>query len=172
MSHETPPVRGFWESGAPATATDVLNALRHFRDAELRAHQRACDELGVGENGLHALRFLLEADDRGEQVNAKDVAIRLGVTAASTSALIDRLVRSGYIERTPDPDDRRGVRLGITGPAAHRARRVISELDDRRRRPAAELEADAADIVVRFLTEMTVAVAEEDSVPAGMDKSS
>ncbi|PZF62559.1 MarR family transcriptional regulator [Curtobacterium sp. MCBD17_034] len=172
MSEPTTQARGFWDGASPASVTDVLEALRQLREAEQRAHRRACASLHVGENGLHALRFLLEAGAVGQDVNAKDLAVRLGVTAASTSVLVERLVRSGYVERHPDPQDRRGVLLTATGPAAHRARRVIAELDATRGRAVTDLPAGAADVVLRFLTEMADAVGAEDSVPAGMDNSS
>jgi DNA-binding MarR family transcriptional regulator len=42
------------------------------------------------------------------------VSERLGVTAAAASQLAEKLVQSGYLERTEDPEDRRAKVLRLT----------------------------------------------------------
>jgi hypothetical protein len=91
---------GYWYEDSAVSAVDVLNALRRYRTAESAAQRRAREALGIGENALLALRFLIDAEHDGRTVNAKDLAERLEITAASTSALVDRLVRSGHVERS------------------------------------------------------------------------
>jgi len=44
-----------------------------------------------------------------------DLPSELGVTKQAVSQVIDLLVNRGYLEREPDPDDRRRVRLELTG---------------------------------------------------------
>jgi DNA-binding MarR family transcriptional regulator len=51
------------------------------------------------------------------QVSAGDLAEATGLTSGSVTALIDRLTDAGYVERHPDPDDRRRV-LVRTRPEA------------------------------------------------------
>ncbi len=95
---------GFWYgTDSRVDAVDVLNALRRYRSAESAAQRRAREALGIGENALLALRVLLDAESDGRSVNAKELADRLEITPASTSALVDRLVRSGHVERHPTP---------------------------------------------------------------------
>lgn len=53
----------------------------------------------------------------------RELAQRLGVTAAAVSLLVDRMVEHGWVERTRDTDDRRVVWVRLT-PIA----RSISEL--------------------------------------------
>jgi DNA-binding MarR family transcriptional regulator len=48
-----------------------------------------------------------------------ELAERLGLAMASTTALVDRLVRAGHVERVRDTVDRR--RVTITGTTAARA---------------------------------------------------
>ena len=164
MSSEQPSgVSGFWYGASPeASAIDVLNALRRYRTAEAAAGRRAREALGVGENGLAALRILISAEHEGRKVNAKLLAERLGITAASTSALVDRLVRSGYVEREADPDDRRGIILTATGSAMREALAIIEALDNRTIAAASDLPAPATDVIVRFLNTMIMAVGVED----------
>ena len=46
-----------------------------------------------------------------------EVADRLGVEPSSVARLVDRMTRDGWIERRPDPADRRKNRLVVTGKA-------------------------------------------------------
>jgi DNA-binding MarR family transcriptional regulator len=157
---------GYWYEDSEVTAVDVLNALRRYRSAESAAQRRAREALGIGENALLALRVLIDAEHDGRTVNAKDLAERLQITAASTSALVDRLVRSGHVERHPDPNDRRGVILTATGTSMRHALRVIEELDARALEVTEHLPRDEMAVVVEFLDEMVRVV---DELDAGAD---
>lgn len=157
---------GFWYEDSPVTAVDVLNALRRYRTAESAAQRRAREALGIGENALLALRVLIDAEQDGRTVNAKDLAERLEITAASTSALVDRLVRSGHVERHQDPIDRRGVILTATGTSMRHALRVIEELDARALEVTEHLPTDEMAVVVEFLDEM-VRVVDDVDIDAG-----
>jgi DNA-binding MarR family transcriptional regulator len=44
-----------------------------------------------------------------------DLAHSLGVTTAATTGTIDRLVRCKYVERLPEPHDRRIIKVRLTG---------------------------------------------------------
>lgn len=72
---------------------------------------RVREEMGMGEKDLLALRILLGARSRGDILRQKDLAARLDITAASASAMVDRLARDGYVERVPHPDDRRSFAI-------------------------------------------------------------
>lgn len=52
-------------------------------------------------------------------------AAQLDITAASASAMVDRLVRDGYVERVPHPDDRRSFAIV---PTEHGDREVRATL--------------------------------------------
>ena len=43
-----------------------------------------------------------------------DIAGELDVTSSNVTAMIDRLIESGYVERADDPQDRRIVRICLT----------------------------------------------------------
>jgi len=146
---------GFWYgTDSRVDAVDVLNALRRYRSAESAAQRRAREALGIGENALLALRVLLDAESEGRSVNAKELADRLEITPASTSALVDRLVRSGHVERHADPHDRRGVILTASGGSMRQVLRVIDQLDTRAIEVAEHLPQSEMTVVVGFLEEM------------------
>ncbi|PZF57819.1 MarR family transcriptional regulator [Curtobacterium sp. MCSS17_008] len=158
---------GFWYgAGSRVDAVDVLNALRRYRSAESAAQRRARDALGIGENALLALRVLLDAESEGRSVNAKELADRLEITPASTSALVDRLVRSGHVERHADPHDRRGVILTASGDSMRQVLPVIDELDTRATEVAEHLPQSEMAVVVRFLEEMARVVDHDEDFAA------
>lgn len=50
----------------------------------------------------------------GARVTPREVGHRLGITTGSTTAVLDRLERAGYLTRTPNPGDRRSLFLSLT----------------------------------------------------------
>jgi DNA-binding MarR family transcriptional regulator len=60
--------------------------------------------------GLGVLRLLLEHDG----LKSSEVAARGMTSPGTTTAVVSTLVREGYVERRPDPADRRLVRLHVT----------------------------------------------------------
>lgn len=155
---------GFWyDEDSRVDAVDVLNALRRYRTAESSAQRRARETLGIGENALLALRVLLDAEKTGRSVNAKDLAEQLEITPASTSALVDRLVRSGHVERHADPHDRRGVILTATGASMRHVMRVLDQLDASAMEATEHLSSHEMAIIVAFLDQMVRVVDDADS---------
>lgn len=62
---------------------------------------------------LPRMRLLLLLDRIGSQ-RSTDLATRIGVTPRAITALVDGLVESGYVERRPDPTDRRAAIIDVT----------------------------------------------------------
>ncbi|WP_144710302.1 MarR family winged helix-turn-helix transcriptional regulator [Curtobacterium pusillum] len=156
---------GFWyDDQSRVDAVDVLNALRRYRTAESAVQRRAREALGIGENALLALRLLVDSDEAGRTVNAKDIAEHLDITPASTSALVDRLVRSGHVERHADPSDRRGVILTATGRSMRDVLQVIDQLDSRALQATEHFTSDELAVVTSFLDEMVRVVDDVDTV--------
>ena len=77
----------------------VLNALRDYRAAEAAMRRRTRSAMRMGETDLIAIRFLLKRESEGNPVSPKDLSAHLAISSASTTVLIDRLVRSGHVER-------------------------------------------------------------------------
>ncbi len=68
------------------------------------------DSEGLTEAQFHALRFL----HTKQGLVMRDVANGLGFSYAAGTKTIDRLVQKGLVERVPDKDDGRQVRVGLT----------------------------------------------------------
>jgi DNA-binding MarR family transcriptional regulator len=62
-----------------------------------------------------------------------DLATRAGITAQSMGELVDDLEVKGYLERRPDPDDRRAKRIYLTERGRKNARvakRATADVED------------------------------------------
>lgn len=60
----------------------------------------------------------------GGPVSMKELATARGVALNTATSLVDRLVAGGLVERRPDPDDRRVVRVAVT----ERGRVLVEQL--------------------------------------------
>ena len=71
--------------------------------------QVMADRFGLHTTDLECLDILYLR----KAATAGELAATTGLTSGATTALIDRLERAGYVERTPDPADRRKVIVRI-----------------------------------------------------------
>lgn len=74
------------------------------------AHLKATADLSHVQ--YNVLRILRGAGPRG--LSAGEVGERLITRSPDVTRLIDRLEKRGLVQRQPDPEDRRAVRIGIT----------------------------------------------------------
>ena len=162
MNAHRPSGSGYWygpdERLDPPGA--VLRALRDYRNVEVARRRSARDSMGMGETDLLALRYLLRAQADGERVGPKDLSRMLGITTASTTSLLDRLVGSGHVRREPHPTDRRSLVIVPTVATDSEVRATLGGMPRRMRSVAEELRSAEAQIVVSFLRRMSEAVAE------------
>jgi DNA-binding MarR family transcriptional regulator len=68
----------------------------------------------------HALSALLDCGTSTQQ----QLADTLGLQKSTVSRLVDQLATGGLVTRSPNPDDRRSVLVGLTANGAARARRL------------------------------------------------
>lgn len=100
---------------------EVEEAIRSLRAVILageRYRHVLADRIGLGITETQAISYLTVFGDRGQT----DLAADLGITSGSSTALVDRLERSGIAERYAHPSDRRRalVRLTAKGQAVVR----------------------------------------------------
>ncbi len=98
-------------------------------------------------------------------LSAKEVAHRVQMSSGATTALIDRLVKRGYVKRVPHASDRRSVMV----QALTRETLSVPKLDvflDRLRARISRLEPAERNVIITFFDELTEDVIEalnEDS---------
>ena len=88
----------------------VVTTLLRFHN---RLERRMAEALGV--HGLTLPQFdVLATLWHGEGITQQELAERLLVTKGNVVGLIDRVSTAGWVERRPDPEDRRANRLYLT----------------------------------------------------------
>lgn len=88
---------------------------------EVRANQRATDVVdelvadiaGINRTDARCLDIL----EQHGRMSAGELARHSGLTTGAVTAVIDRLERAGYVQRLPDPTDRRRVLVEPTDAA-------------------------------------------------------
>jgi DNA-binding MarR family transcriptional regulator len=159
---------GYWygPDGQLDYGAAVLKSLRDYRSAETTMRRSTRDSMGMGETDLLALRYLLRVQASGKTVVPKDLSQFLGITSASTTSLIDRLVASGHVRREAHPSDRRSVVVAPTVESDQEVRETLGAMHRRMMAVAESLTADEARIVVKFLERMTEAVSAQEATHA------
>jgi DNA-binding MarR family transcriptional regulator len=141
----------------------VLEAMRTYRAAETAMRRRTQVSMGMGETDLLALRYLIRAHSGGKTVGPKELAAYLGISSASTTALLDRLERSGHIERQPSPFDRRALIILPTVATDEEVRSTLGQMHERMMEAAHRLDPAEARVVIGFLDGMREAVDQIDA---------
>jgi DNA-binding MarR family transcriptional regulator len=146
-------------------STSVLEAMRAYRAAEVAMRRRTQQSMDMGENELLVLRFLARARQRDEIVTPVHLSRYLGITSASTTALIDRLARSGHVVRMPNPVDRRSVIITSSPRAEEEIRDTLGAMHERMMAVVRPMSPSDRSVVIGFLDAMRLAVDSIDSAP-------
>ncbi|QYF73158.1 MarR family winged helix-turn-helix transcriptional regulator [Cryobacterium sp. PAMC25264] len=141
----------------------VLEAMRTYRAAESAMRSRTQRSMGLGENDLLALRYLVTAKQQGRSIGPKELTAYLGITSASTTALLDRLERSGQVRREHSPFDRRALILIPTATTDAEMQAALGDVPERMVEVANRLNPAQAKVVIDFLKSMRAAVDEIDA---------
>jgi len=136
----------------------VICALMDYRAAEEAMRLRAGESMRMSATDLQALRFLLKAQGVGRTISGRELGDHLGMTSASVTALLDRLTKSGHVERTKDPANRRSNLVTATIGSDVEVRETLGAMHERMITIARSLSDEDADIVLGLLEAMTEAV--------------
>jgi DNA-binding MarR family transcriptional regulator len=115
--------------GTPAPLPGLLDRVRELAVTEL--HGRLAEEGYTDIRPGHGCVFRFIAPE-GSRLT--DLAERAGLTKQAVGEVVDDLVGLGYVERIPDPTDRRAklVRLTERGRAGTvAARRIFDDIEGR-----------------------------------------
>jgi DNA-binding MarR family transcriptional regulator len=164
-SDRTDSARHYWygDGSERSRSIAVLEALRGFRAAESAQRRRSQISLGLGENDILAMRYLLRANEEGRSVGPKELAHYLGITSASITVLLDRLEKADRIRREPSPFDRRALIIVPAVPTDEIAIATLGEVREELIEVIEALSPDDAELVIRFLAEMREALDQIDN---------
>jgi DNA-binding MarR family transcriptional regulator len=141
-----------------ATTADVLKLLRQYRSAEAASRREARRETSLGETDLIAMRLLVEADRTGRVMTPGTLASSLGISTASTTALLDRLESAGFIERRPHESDRRSIVIVPTVRSEQEVHEALGRMQANLARVADDMTQAEIEVVARFLSRMIAVV--------------
>jgi DNA-binding MarR family transcriptional regulator len=118
----TPPddvdrIIGQWATERPDLDTTAMAVFgRVYRLARLAGDEaeRAYAAYGIGRAEFDVLATLRRAG-QPYQLSPGALAASMMLSSGGTTARLDRLEKAGLVERSPDPDDRRGVLVRLTG---------------------------------------------------------
>jgi DNA-binding MarR family transcriptional regulator len=112
---------------APRSVGFLISQLGFFSS---KAFTEALDPVGIGPREFLLMRFVAAAEGQSQQALAE----RLSVPASRMVALVDHLEEAGFLERRPDPEDRRvrGLYLTRKGRGAlERASKIAIDYETR-----------------------------------------
>ncbi|RCS95372.1 MarR family transcriptional regulator [Brevibacterium aurantiacum] len=135
----------------------VMEALHHWREADRALSEASRRFMRLNESDMRAIRMLMQAQKQGLVITPKDIAHEVGISSASTTKLIDRLVAAGHLTRAPHPEDQRTICINVTPQTAQAARETIGCQHSRRFAAAAAMSSEEREVVVRFLTALAEA---------------
>jgi DNA-binding MarR family transcriptional regulator len=126
-------------------ALSNLVRLYQFRDRD----KICCYDISVTQ--CYALEVL---EERGPS-RSQALAEALMLDKSTTTRVVDALVRKGYVERLPDPDDARAVSLSITPDGRKLYEQINSELIEQQiellRDLGPDVRAGATEIIQRLV---------------------
>ncbi len=142
----------------------VMNALHEWQE-EARALSDASQRyMKLNESDMRAIRMIMRAQRRGRIVTPKDIAHEVGISSASTTKLVDRLVATGHLVRTPHPTDRRTICIEVTEHTRRSAHDTIGRQHARRFAAAAAMGDHDREAVIRFLAALIEADIPQDEL--------
>lgn len=109
----------------PTSVDELVETLAPLLAQQRRRWAERCQAHGLSIIGFHAVALL---EERGPTSMSR-LADDLGVALPNATGIVDRLCERGLVERTPDPADRRIVRVGLTDAG----RALVAEMEAGRR---------------------------------------
>jgi DNA-binding MarR family transcriptional regulator len=109
-------------SRKPELFAQLIDEVRRSQSATDRYDQAVADALGLNRTDMRCLDVI----QRAGRLGAGALAEATGLTSGAMTTALDRLERSGYARRVPDPGDRRRVLVELTDRAAEIADRFYS----------------------------------------------
>lgn len=141
------------EPGTPrtggATAADAIGALDDLVATNLVGRQELARNLDLSVKDLVCFAHVLESD---APVTAGDLAARAHVTTGAVTGILNRLERGGFVERKPDPTDRRRVHVTPVPAAAERVQAVYGPYAKLLTELCARYSADELAVITDWLT--------------------
>jgi DNA-binding MarR family transcriptional regulator len=125
-----------------------IAALLTYTAASARHYNLSISEIA-------ALEFLEQAGE----LTLGQIGKHLLISSGAVTALVDRLERTGYVQRTPHPHDRRSSLVRSTGTGTEKVRQRQAALAEEIRTITEKLSSEEREIVGQYLKDLTATLA-------------
>ncbi len=96
------------------TPYQLIQTLRQFMDIAMHRSMRERSHFARATGlSMPAFGILMQLHYRGD-CGISDISERFDITAPAASQMVDKLVQGGLIERTENPNDRRGKQITLS----------------------------------------------------------
>lgn len=126
---------------------EASRATQAYQSAVDDLDAAVAERLGINRTDLRCLEIL----STGLAVAPSLLGRRLGLTSGSVTAMLNRLERLGYVDRSPDPTDRRKVAVRMTPDAARKVWEIYGPIAEEGSRSLAHYTAPQLRIVIDYL---------------------
>lgn len=137
-----------------AQITRLMGSLSRLREAEQGLTDASEKYMKLSAQDMRALHYLIVAKNRNEIVTPGMIATHLGVSAASTTKLLNRLESGNHIVRRVHPVDRRAFSIEVTPETEASAMNTVGRQHAKRFHAAARLTSEEREVVIGFLDDM------------------
>ena len=145
-------------SGLPPEAVAqigrLMGSLSALREVEQQVSEASQRYMRLSTQDMRALHYLIVAKNRAELATPGMLAAHLGISAASTTKLLNRLERGGHVVRNVHPADRRAFAIEVTRETETSAMQTVGRQQAGRFHAAARLTGEERETVIRFLDDM------------------
>lgn len=141
----------------------LMTALSALRDAERHLSEASQRYMRLSRQDMRALHYLIVARHGENVVTPGMLTAHLGISAASTTKLLNRLEREGHVTRNLHPTDRRAFAIEVTPSTETAAMASMGRQQAKRFHAAARLTPAERDVVIGFLEDMTSELSLDDA---------
>ena len=139
---------------ADAQRSAFASLLRELHDATVQAGFATARRMELSTTDAAAIEHIVLA---AAPIGPAELSVRLGVTRSSATEIIDRLVRSGRMERRRDEVDGRRFRLVPTDAARELVSMELSPLERRVEEVGASFTPQQQGVIAEFLEAVATA---------------
>lgn len=129
----------------------IADALQNVARTIVDANNDVARDKQIHPTDLRCIVFL---DQTGGTASPKEIIAKLGLTSGAGTALLDRLETQGYVVRSRNPDDRRGILISLIKSATRSLIADFAAMNARFEAATEQLSQHELDVISAFLEEI------------------
>lgn len=90
--------------------SEELYSLLLYLNRKVFNHNDIMKRLSIPSSHAKVIFYLVHS----KNASVSEIARDLSISKSNMTPIIDKLIQEGFVERLPDPNDRRVIRIGIT----------------------------------------------------------